>query len=192
LLVGTEDEDVLTLLPLLVKTEPIDSVVESEPAAVTEEVRISLTEFAAERLRSHSVLSISSLRNQLDVYRASLPVGHVLGLAAGLPSLQQMLDQALIDCGAVRASFNNERGGTETVYMLQKRGDHKDSIRKCLVELLSTHKTLKLNMLKKQMQAMNCDVECSDLDLRNVIREYCVSAGGSWTLKETWRTTVDT
>lgn len=180
------------MLPLLVSSEPavdlathVNSIDTEQGEQVSEAVRVALAEFAAERLRNHIVLSVNSLRTQLDLFRASLPVGHVLGMAGSLAST---LDQALLDCGAIR---RGERGGPDTVYMLPKRGDDHDVIRKCLIEILCTQKSLKLNSFKKMLQKTDCDVEYSDSDLRNILREYCVTAGGCWVLKETARTTVD-
>jgi hypothetical protein len=122
----------------------------------------------------------------LDLFRASLPVGHVLGHVGGLhAATPQMLDQALLDCGAVR---RGERGGPDTVYMLPKRGDDNDVIRKCLIEILCAQKSLKLSSFKKTLQKTDCDHEYSDSDLRNILREYCVTAGGCWVLKESART----
>lgn len=105
--------DVASLLPLIIKSEP---AAKAQP----EDLRSPLSQFIAERLHQRTVVSIQSLRTELDLHRASLPAGHPLGLTMASFVSAELFDQILTeDCGAARLQPDGE-----TVYAVTKRGDN--------------------------------------------------------------------
>jgi DNA-directed RNA polymerase-3 subunit RPC5 len=156
-------------------------------SSVANPVPKELVDFARERLAQRTVLTVSSLRMQLDLFLASAPAGSALG-TVGLSSTPQMLEQALNEAGATRIEAAASGRGTDVVYVLAQRGDLVDAVRAVVVDMLSVRQTLKLGSLRKRIEdagvTLTSGAVPSDNDLRAVLKEFCVTRGGCWSLKE--------
>jgi len=152
-------------------------------------------EFARDRLNTRTVLSVTSLRTQLDIFLASAPSGHPLG-AGGLSTTTLLLEQALADAGAVRINVSSSGRIPDTaVYVLGQRGDSLDAVRSEVIDMLQSKPSMKIGTLRKRLEqkaVADADVIVpSDGELRSVLKEYCITRGASWALKESLNTASD-
>jgi len=146
-------------------------------------------------LNTRTVLTVASLRTQLDIFLASAPSGHPLG-AGGPSTTPLMLDQALTDAGAVRINVSSSSKTLDsTIYVLSARGDSLDSVRSEVIDMLQTKPSMKIGTLRKRLEqkaATDSDVVLpSDAELRSVLKEYCITRGASWALKESTHSASD-
>jgi len=166
-----------------------------ERTSCSDAVRSALAEFARDRLNSRTVLTVASLRSQLDIFLASASSGHALG-AGGPSTTPLMLEQALTDAGAVRISVaSSSRSPESAVYVLGQRGDSLDAVRSEVIDMLQTKPSMKIGTLKKRLEQKTATdsyaVLPSDGELRSVLKEYCITRGASWALKESTSSASD-
>jgi len=159
-----------------------------ERTSCSDVVRSALEEFARDRLNTRTVLTVASLRTQLDIFLASAPAGHPLG-AGGPSTTPFMLEQALTDAGAVRINVSSSgRTADSAVFVLGERGDLLDPVRSEVISMLQSKPSMKIGTLRKRLeQKAATDAEAvvpSDGELRTVLKEYCITRGASWALKE--------
>lgn len=158
-------------------------------------VRSALEEFARDRLNTRTVLTVVSLRTQLDIFLASAPSGHPLG-AGGPSTTPLMLEQALIDADAIRINVSSSgRTPDSVVYVLGERGDSLDAVRSEVIDMLQSKPSMKIGTLRKRLEqkaVTDSDaVMPTDGELRSVLKEYCITRGASWALKESMNTATD-
>jgi len=100
-----------------------------------------------------------------------------------------MLEQALTDAGAIRINVSSSgRSPDCAVYVLGERGDSLDAVRSEVIDMLQSKPSMKIGTLRKRLEqkaATDSDaVLPSDGELRSVLKEYCITRGASWALKE--------
>ena len=166
-----------------------------EITSCSDVVRSALEEFARDRLNTLTVLTVASLRTQLDIFLASAPPGHPLG-AGGPSTTPLMLEQALTDAGAVRINVSSSgRTPDFAVYVLGERGDSLDAVRSEVIDMLQSKPSMKIGTLKKRLEqkpATDSNVFVpTDAELRSVLKEYCITRGASWALKESTNISSD-
>lgn len=159
-----------------------------ERTSCTDAVRSALAELARDRLNSRTVLTVASLRTQLDIFLASATSGHPLG-AGGPPTTPLMLEQALTDAGAIRINVaSSSRTPDTAIYVLGERGDSLDAVRLEVIDMLQTKPSMKIGTLRKRLEQKAATLPDailpSDGELRSVLKEYCITRGASWALKE--------
>jgi len=184
---------------MVYETECVHDIVGMEDSATertscNDRVRSALEEFARERLNTRTVLTAASLRTQLDIFLTSVPSGHPLG-AGGPPTTPLMLEQALTDAGAVRINVSSGRSPDSAVFVLSERGDALDAVRSEVIAMLQNKPSMKIGTLRKRLEqkaATESDaVVPADSELRSVLKEYCITRGASWALKESTSSVTD-
>jgi len=158
-------------------------------------VRSALEEFTRDRLNTRTVVTVASLRTQLDIFLASAPSGHPLG-AGGPSTTPLMLEQALTDAGAVRINISSSgRTQDSAIYVLGQRGDSLDAVRSEVIDMLQSKPSMKIGTLRKRLEqkaATDSDaIVPTDNELRSVLKEYCITRGASWALKESTNISSD-
>jgi len=159
-----------------------------ERISCNDTVRLALAEFARDYLNTRIVLTAASLRTKLDIFLASASSAHPLG-AGGPATTPLMLEQALTDAGAIRINVaSSSRTPDSAVFVLGKRGDSLDGVRLEVIDMLQTKPSMKIGTLRKRLEqksATDSDaILPSDSELRSVLKEYCITRGASWALKE--------
>lgn len=133
-----------------------NNAVESEEALVN---------FAKEKLQSRTVMSFQQFQSQMNMSSISIKT-------------KQEVEVAIIKAGGVILSNSK----TNPVYAIKTKGDKKDPVRECLVNLLISKPVLKLSYLKSVLDKKGLE-NISENDLKLVLKEYCITRGGSWISK---------
>jgi len=99
--------------------------------------------------------------------------------------------------GAVRINISySSRSPDSFVYVLAQRGDSLDAVRSEVVDMLQSKPSMKIGTLRKRLEqkaATGSDyVMPTDSELRSVLKEYCITRGASWALKESTNVSSDT
>lgn len=150
------------------------SIAPDELAGGDTTVNTAIIDFTKETLKSRFILSVSELKELLSMQLVLLPPRHVLG--AGVSDY--LLEQALIQTG-IKLCTANSRG--EALYANPGTGDEYDYVRKVIIELLVARPAVRLTMVRKQLESAQRTV--SDDVIRRVLKEYCVTSGGTWHMK---------
>lgn len=140
-------------------------------------------------------MTVASLRTQLDIFLASAPAGHPLG-AGGPSTTPLMLEQALMDAAAIRINVSSSgRTPDSAIYVLGHRGDSLDAVRSEVIDMLQSKPSMKIGTLRKRLeQTAATDSESTvptDSELRSILKEYCITRGASWALKESTNISSD-
>ena len=166
--------------------QPTTESVAASTVVISPELKTSLAAFVRDRMEARSVICVSELRLQLSLHLAGLPPGHVLGVGVS----DRLLEQALVDTGMVRLRCVNLSG--ETLYVLPERGggNSLDLVRRAVVELLGIKPVIKITTLRKKLSDELTATGGSgqvptDVEMKKVLKEYCLTRGGSWHLKGT-------
>jgi len=102
-----------------------------------------------------------------------------------------------MDAGAVRINVSSSgRTPDSAVYVIAQRGDSLDAVRSQVVDMLQSKPSMKIGTLRKRLEqkaATDSDyVMPTDSELRSVLKEYCITRGASWALKESTNVSSDT
>ena len=131
-------------------------------AIVSEEV---LVNFAKEKLQSRTVMSLQQFQSQMNMSFVSIKT-------------KQEMEDAIIKAGGVILSTSK----TNPIYAIKTKGDKRDPVRECLVNLLITKPVLKMSYLRSILDKNGLE-HISENDLKLVLKEYCTTKGGSWISK---------
>jgi len=94
-----------------------------------------------------------------------------------------------MDASAIRINVSSSgRTLDSAVYVLGHRGDSLDAVRSEVIDMLQSKPSMKIGTLRKRLEqkaATDSDaVVPTDSELRSVLKEYCITRGASWALKE--------
>ena len=132
-----------------------------------------LCRFIREKLAARYVLTLTDVKNLLALKMAQCAPGHILSTGVS----EKLLESTLVDVGGIAIP-----NADEPTFVLGKAGDSYDAIRESLIEILLAHKTFKSTLLKRKLEEKLGEPPL-DVDLKKVLREYCVTKGSQWHLK---------
>ena len=165
-----------------VKKEPVDNAAfayshtsSEETSSVMSELELELGKFTANKLSSIFVLSLSDLRQLLTMYIVQCPPGHVLGNVIS----DQLLTKSVLSIGGICLTLPYI---SEPVFVWPRGNDQFDHVRSVILDCLQSAQKLRIITLREKLEKSSIVVP-SDNELRKLLKDYCVTKGGSWQLK---------
>lgn len=137
-----------------------------------------LLKFTREKLTSRTVMKLSDLRTSLNFRLSELPSGHTLGKGVS----DSMLISGVRGAGGVEIPRAVSKL-SEPLFVNSICGDRFDVIRAVIVDMLQSNIRVIVKAVKVMVEERQDGVLMSEADVRKVVKEYCVSKGGTWMLK---------
>ncbi|XP_055955127.1 DNA-directed RNA polymerase III subunit RPC5 [Patella vulgata] len=162
--------------PIKIKDTKCDNGLTSE-----KQLTLELISFVRDLLNTKKVFTISELRKRFDIKLSECSPGHVL--FSGVT--EQTLTDTIITSGGIQ--LNNQwppKSKSEVIFAQVRAGDIFDEMRPHLLDLFNSSFRVKISTVKTHLQE-NIEDEITETTCKKLLKDYCVSRGGFWYLKET-------